>query len=102
MMDFIFIYITTKDEQEAQKISKHLLEKKLIACANFFPIKSMYSWKGKIQNENEFVLIVKTHDENYKKIEQEVKKIHSYKIPCITKISVLPNSQYGKWLNDQI
>ena len=59
------IYITCKDEEEAVKISKHLLDKKLIACSNMHPIRSMYFWKGKIQDEKEVVIIAKTLEKNY-------------------------------------
>ena len=62
------IYITCKDEEEAVKISKHLLEKRLIACSNMHPIRSMYWWQGKIQDEKEFVIIAKTVNKNYNKI----------------------------------
>ena len=51
------IYITCKDEKEAVKISKHLLGKSLIACSNIHPIRSMYMWNKKLQDEKEFVII---------------------------------------------
>ena len=101
-MSHIFIYITCKDEQEAKNIAKHLLEKKLIACANFFPIKSMYWWHNKINEGDEFVLILKTKEELYEKVKEEVKKIHSFDVPCITKIPVSVNEEYSKWLNSSI
>jgi len=62
------VYITCKDEEEAVKISKHLLEKRLIACSNMHPIRSMYWWNSKIQDEREVVIIAKTLDKNYEKI----------------------------------
>jgi len=101
-MSFVFIYVTCKDEQEARTIAKQLLENKQIACANFFPIKSMYWWENKINEDDEFVLIVKTKEELFKKVKEEVKKLHSYNVPCITKISVEPNSGYASWLDKQI
>ena len=94
----ILIYITCKDKQEAKKISKHLLEKKIIACTNFFPIESMYWWKNKIQEDNEFVVIANTKEENYEKVKQEVKKIHSYDIPCIIKLNSEGNKEYTDWI----
>ncbi len=92
------IYITCKDTEEAEKISKHLLRKRLIACANIFPIKSMYLWEGKITDDNEVVLLAKGMD--YENIKKEVKKIHSYKIPCILKINVDGNSEYLNWVSN--
>lgn len=95
----IFLYVTCKDEKEAERIAETLLNKKLVACTNFFPIRSMYWWKGKIEDGNEFVLILKTKKESYKKVNEEIKKIHSYTIPFIGKIDVEANKEYVEWLN---
>ena len=101
-MNFIFIYITNPTKKEARKIAKHLLEKKLIACANIFPIDSLYWWKGKIAEEKEFVLIAKTKKDNFNRVKKEIEKIHSYTIPCIVKIPVSSNEKYYQWLNEVI
>ncbi|MEM2918148.1 MAG: divalent-cation tolerance protein CutA [Candidatus Altiarchaeota archaeon] len=98
----LLIYITCKDRKEAEKISKHLLEKRLIACANIFPIKSMYWWKGKIENAKEFVIIAKTLDRYFPIIKKEVKRIHSYEVPCIEKIKTEANLEYIKWLKSEL
>ncbi len=94
------VYITCKDEKEAVKISKHLLNKKLIACSNMHPIRSMYWWNDKIEDEKDFVIIAKTLEKNYKAIKEEVLKLHSYEVPCILKIDAEANESYGKWLDE--
>ena len=96
------VYITCKDEKEAENISMHLLKKRLIACANVFPIKSMYWWKGKIAKSNEYAIIAKTNDKNFKKLELEVKRLHSYEIPCILRLNATANKEYQAWLNKEI
>ena len=96
------VYITCKDKKEAEKIAIHLLRKRLIACANIFPIKSMYWWQGKIANDNENVIIAKTSTKNFKKVVSEVKKIHSYEIPCILRINATANKEYGAWANKEM
>ena len=101
-MNLIFVYITNPNEKEAEKISRHLLEKRLIACANIFPIKSLYRWKNKIIRDKEFVLIAKTAAKNYEKIKKEVEKIHPYEIPCVIKIPAKTNSKYKNWLVGEI
>ncbi|MCD6550293.1 divalent-cation tolerance protein CutA [bacterium] len=101
-MRFIFIYITNPTKTEAGRIAKHLLKKRLIACANIFPIESFYWWKGKITNENEYVLIAKTTENNFEKVKIEVEKIHSYTIPCIIKIHVSSNKKYFNWLKGEV
>ena len=95
-------YITCKDKREAERISMHLLKKRLIACANIFPIKSMYWWNGKIVNGNENVVIAKTNNKNFKKVVNEVKKIHSYSIPCILKLNAASNKEYGAWVDNEM
>ncbi len=94
------IYITCKDIDEAKKISRHLIEKKLVACANIFPINSVYPWKGEIQDTEEIVVLLKTSNNNYEDIESEIKKIHSYDIPAIYSWTVDKiNKDYLNWIN---
>ena len=63
-MSFILCYITASSEEEALKIVRHLAEKRIVACGNMFPIKNMYWWKEKIENTDEWVVIVKTKEKN--------------------------------------
>ena len=97
-MKFITIYVTYKNLAEAEKIANYLLKKRLIACANFFPIKSTHWWKGKIVNGNEVVSIFKTQKKNWTKVKTEIKKMHSYQVPCIEKMEVEANIDYENWV----
>lgn len=88
--------------KEARKISRHLIEKKLVACANIFPINSIYPWKGEIQDTEEIVVLLKTPDENYEKVETEIKKLHSYDTPAIYSWTVDKiNKDYLDWVNKE-
>ena len=98
----ILVYIICRDEKEAVKISRYLLEKRLIACSNIHPIQSMYWWKGKLQDEKEAVILAKTLDKNYNKIKKEVEKIHSYDVPCILKLNVEANEGYDEWVRKEV
>ena len=100
-MSFIVVYVTNKNLEEAKKISSHLLNKKLIACSNIFPIKSMYLWKGNIEDSDEYVALLKAKKSNWKKIKEEIKKLHSYDAPCILKFKVNSNKEYENWLNSE-
>lgn len=100
-MGFIIVYITHQNEEEARKVTSHLLEKKLVACGNLFPIQSSYWWEGKIAAEAEVVSIVKTRSQNWEKVRAEVKRIHPYKVPCIMKIEVEANEEYESWINSE-
>ncbi|MFH0868784.1 MAG: divalent-cation tolerance protein CutA [archaeon] len=101
-MSISFIYITNKDEKEASKIANHLLGKKLIACANVFPISSMFTWENKSKNVKEFALFAKTKPENFEKVKVEVKKVHSYECPCIVKFDVESNKEFEDWVRSEV
>ena len=96
----ILILSTFSDKEEARKIGNELLKKKLIACYNLFPAESAYWWTGKIEEANEFLMIMKTLRE-FKKIEKFIAEHHSYDTPEI--IAIEPksvNDKYLKWINE--
>jgi periplasmic divalent cation tolerance protein len=101
-MGFIVIYITHPDLKTAKKIVAALLEQRLIACANFFPIESAYRWKGKVEHSKEIVSIVKTAKKNWRKVKDEVIKLHPYETPCIMRFDVRANEDYEKWIKAEI
>ncbi|MBI3050871.1 divalent-cation tolerance protein CutA [Candidatus Woesearchaeota archaeon] len=95
----ISIYVTFRDQQEADKICLHLLTKKLVACSNTFPIRSSYLWKGKIKAHPEVACLLKAKRQNYRAIEAEIKRLHSYENPCIEAFRPAKASrQFLKWL----
>jgi len=102
MANIILIYITNSTKQEARKIAKVLLAKKLIACANIWPIDSVYRWRGKIKQEKEFALLAKTLAGKFAAAKKEVEKIHLYSIPCLIKISAQTNKKYFIWLTQEL
>ena len=98
----MIVYLTTQNVEDAKEISRHLLKKKLVACTNIFPIESMYAWKGEIQEDMEFVVLLKTKDENYDKIEKEIKKTHKYDTPAIYSWKADKiNKKYSDWINTE-
>ncbi len=99
--NMIIIKITCPDVDEARKISKHLLQKRIISSANYFPIKSISSWTGEIQEVDEYLVFLKTRKNNWEKVRDEVIKIHPYKVPCIIKIDAEANEDYESWINKQ-
>lgn len=101
-MDFCMVYITCKDTEEADSIAHHLLERHLVACANIYPIRSLYWWKGEIQREGEVAVIMKTRCDNREQIIKEVLAIHSYEVPCVEFISIKDgNPGYLEWIGKE-
>ncbi|MGE0174397.1 MAG: divalent-cation tolerance protein CutA [Oligoflexales bacterium] len=101
--EFIWIYVTTKDEVQAKGIARALLEQKLVACANITKeMQSLYWWQGKIVEDNESVLILKTTTDKFNAVESAIKKMHSYEEPCIIALPIVAGSKgYLSWLRNQ-
>ncbi len=102
-MAIILVLTTTDKKSIAKKITKSLLDQKLIACASIIPMESSYWWKGKIVNAKEFQVILKTKKENFEKVEKLIKKLHTYDLPEIISINVeKAGKDYIKWLETEI
>ena len=89
MNEHCIIYITAGSKEEANKLSRGLVEEKLAFCVNAVPgIQSTYQWEGEIHVDDEILLIVKTRQDRYKTLEQWVKQNHSYDIPEIISLPI--------------
>jgi periplasmic divalent cation tolerance protein len=82
-LDYRTLYITAKDSEEAHWIGSALVGEKLAACVNYFPIQSIYRWQGKIEENAEVALLVKTRQSLVQKVIERTKQLHSYEVPCI-------------------
>ena len=97
----ILIYITCADKDEARRLSKVLLEEKLIACVNIFPMESMYWWQGDIVESMEYVVIAKGMPADFEALIMRVKDLHSYEVPCIVSVPITGgNSDYLEWIKE--
>lgn len=97
------LFLSCRNIREADNISKKLLEEKLIVCAKKIPIDSTYLWKNKIESDTEILLIMDSVEENFEKVNHEVKKLHSYKIYnlLMTKVNKI-NHDSLKWLKNNL
>lgn len=103
-MSYVVIFSTTPSADEAQKISTALVEKRLVACSIAIGgARSTYRWKGKICNDQEVMLVMKTRKEKVEGVKRELKKLHSYECP---ELIVLPVSDglpdYLKWIDESV
>lgn len=96
----ILIFTTFHQKPDAVKIGKALLKSRLIACFNLFPVESAYWWKGKILDDKESLVILKTKESKFDKIESYIKKHSGYEVPEIVAIRAgKVNKAYLKWIN---
>lgn len=83
------IFTTINNEQDARKIANFLLEEQIAACVNIIPnVVSIYKWKGKIDEEKEFIIFIKTVEENVDKAIKRIKELHSYELPDIISFKI--------------
>jgi periplasmic divalent cation tolerance protein len=100
-MEYRSIYITTRDEIEAREIGRILIDEHLAACINYFPVKSIYRWRGEIEETDETVLIAKTRAELVDLLIRRVRGLHSNEVPCIVSWFIEKgNPEYLEWLKD--
>ena len=97
----IVIVSTYPDKKSISRVAHFVVEKKLAACVNYTQINSVYSWKGKIENNMEFLALFKTTKESKQKLEEAITKSHPYKVPEIVELRMDHVSlQYKKWLEE--
>ena len=78
-----------------------MIKKKFAACVNITKISSVYSWKGKVENQSEYLALFKTTKKNRSALKKEIKKFHPYDIPEIAEIDITSiNQPYLKWVVD--
>ncbi len=104
MTDFIQVFITVNDREKAREIAEALIEKRLAGCVQISgPVNSMYRWQGRIMEDQEWLLIVKSDRKHFIELENEVKRIHPYEVPEILALPVKDgNSSYLKWLKGEL
>lgn len=103
-MNYYIFLVTVPNIEEGRKIGKILVETKIAACVNIIQnIISIYRWKGKIEEDNEHLLLIKTTEENSSKIIQKVKEIHSYTEPECIGLKIEKGSEtYLNWIKEVV
>jgi len=97
----IEIKIACKNKEEAIRISSHLINEKLVACAQMFAIESMYHWKGEIVNDQEILIQCKSITGHFEKICSSVKNLHSYEVPEIICLPLMDGHKpYLDWIRE--
>jgi periplasmic divalent cation tolerance protein len=98
--EYIQVQTTAGSEQEAERISSALIERRLAACVQIVgPISSRYRWQGKIETAREWVCVAKTSAARYAEVETAIRELHSYEEPEIVATPIVAGSQgYLEWL----
>ncbi len=100
MTDALLVFTTLPSADKAAELAKALVEERLAACANLLPaIRSIYRWQGKLQDENEVLVLLKTRAEHLERLKLRILELHPYEVPEVLAVPVEAGYQpYLEWL----
>jgi len=99
---FGVVLVTVSSSEEGQAIARALVEERLAACVNCWPIQSTYRWQGQVQQDAEWQLVIKTRLDCLPLLEQRVNELHSYDIPELIALPIVAGAApYLNWVADQ-
>jgi len=98
--DFRVVLVMAGNEEEARNIARSLVEERLAACVNIVAsVHSIYRWRSRIEEANEYMLLIKTGARQLPKLERRVAELHSYEVPEIIAMRLEAGSRpYLEWL----
>lgn len=102
MSEFIIVFCTTNDFQNAKQIAKQIVNEKLCACVNILPsVSSVYSWENNVQEDDEILMIIKTKKTLFDTLCSRIKELHPYEVPEIISTEIIQGSKsYLDWISN--
>jgi periplasmic divalent cation tolerance protein len=96
------VLTTVNDARQSEALSGKILEKKLAACVQIQKIKSFYRWQGKVEHNDEYLLLIKTRSGLFAELSAFIKENHSYQTPEIVELPIENGSdEYLGWIRDE-
>ncbi len=93
-MTAALIYVTTSSDEEARRIGAAVVAERLAACANLLPaITSLFWWEGRVQEDREVAIILKTRADLVARLTDRVRELHSYECPCVVALPIAGGNQ---------
>src|SRR5690348_12953292 len=92
--DFTMVFVMAANEDEAERIAQVLVSERLAACVNIAgPVRSVYRWRGKIEEAGEYLLVIKAAKRHFSKLERKVRDLHTYEVPEIIAVTLVQGSK---------
>lgn len=103
MTECIVVLVTVPQEEEAAQMANTLIDERLAACVNILKdIRSLYRWKGAIEDEGEVLMVVKTQERLFESLVKRIKQMHSYSVPEIIALPIVKGSDnYIQWMKEE-
>lgn len=99
----VFIYTTCESMDEAKKLGGMIIDKKIAACVDFWPISSCYNWEGASQCVSQAMLLITTFESKLESVNEIISENHTYSIPLIAGVDVRRiNHPYKEWMMKEI
>ncbi len=103
-VDTLVVLVTVPSQEEGMRLAKTLVEEHLAACVNVVPgVRSIFFWEGRLQEEGEALLVMKTGRERYEALQRRILALHSYSVPEILALPVESASPaYVAWVRESV
>jgi periplasmic divalent cation tolerance protein len=103
LTDAVVVFTTVASEDEAVRFVRALLDRRLIACGTLFPgARSLYRWQGKLADEREVVVMLKTRSAQLDSLQGAFRELHPYKVPELLALSVAGGlEKYLQWISSE-
>ena len=100
MTDARIVLTTAGSHDEARKIARALVDRRLASCVNIIPrIESVYRWKQQVESAEEWLLLIKTRSQRFEEVRAAIEQLHSYELPeCIMLEIAEGDKAYLDWL----
>ena len=104
MSQHLLVLTTIGSEKDAARLGRSLVERRLVACVNMVgPVRSVFLWKGKVEEESERLLLMKTRADRYAELETAIQELHPYDVPEVIAIPIDRGSQaYLSWVDENV
>ncbi len=103
MHEIALVITTVADNENGRSLVKNLLDRKIIACGHVMPSgNSLYNWNGKLCDEEECTVVLKTSVWLGQMIRQEVQKLHKYEIPEVLLMKAESTPEYAAWVESEV
>ncbi|HXA68027.1 MAG TPA: divalent-cation tolerance protein CutA [Bryobacteraceae bacterium] len=104
MTDKIVVLTTCASDEEAARIARAVVEKRLAACVSVMPaVRSFYRWKGVIEDDQESLMVIKSSRALFDQLRVEIEKLHSYELPEVIAVPIVDGSEgYLEWLDREL
>lgn len=97
---YAMAYVTAPDRATARRIARRVVDRRLAACANLWPIESTYWWRDTLEESPEFVIVFKTRRSLLRALIAEVRRLHPHEVPCIVSYPMGPAlPAYLDWID---